>query len=251
MAVIRTLSVLVVVLSALAASVSALSYEKLHLIDWVQGPTATHYVFRSDEPVSKNPYTFQYDQLVGYMAQRAKNASAPWHDATPFVFDWCTLNFLKAEERDDITAERNFFDKNKTLGEFHNWVIIGNLLDPNNMEASQVQSSMDEYIDYDPDQLVKRIGAIRSRLESATNDTSTRSQVTLIHCEGGDDRTGEVSAAYVMQYKNYTLKQALQWDDSIAHRNIEFMSRNGAMWYCWYLTYRLGYTNLNCADAGQ
>lgn len=231
-----------------AAAVRALSYEKVHLIDWVVGPTSTHYFFRSDEPVSHPSEVFEYDTLVSYMAQRAKNASAPWPDPQPYIFDICTLNFLKTEERDDITSERNFFAANATLGEFHNWVLIGNLLDPNNMSPAQVQGDMGEYIDFDADQLVKRIGAVRQQLEAARTDTSTRSHVTMVHCEGGDDRTGEFSAAYVMQYKNYTLAQALKWDDTIARRDIEFMSRNGAAWYCWYLTYKLGYTTVDCAN---
>ena len=237
-----------VLLALAVATVSALSFEKVHLIDWVEGPTSTHYFFRSDEPVSKDPYRFEYNTLVEYMGTRAKNASAPWTDPTPYVFDICTLNFLKHVEREDIDHERSFFESNTTLGEFHNWVIMGNILDPNNMAVSKVQADMQEYIDFDPDQLVKRIGAVRSKLEEAHTDTSRRSHVTLVHCEGGDDRTGEFSAAYVMQYKNYTMKQALTWDDSIAHRNIEFMSRNGALWYCWYLTYKLGYTNLDCSN---
>lgn len=232
----------------LVASVAALSFEKVHLIDYIQGPTSTHYFYRSDEPVHKDPYFFEYAKLVEYMGTRALNASAPWPDHMPWIFDICTLNFLKHVEREDMEHEKSFFAANASLGVYHNWVLIGNLIDPNTMSASKRRDSMATYKALDPDQLVHRIAAVRANLEQARTDTGNQSRVTMVHCEGGDDRTGEFSAAYVMQYKNYTMKQALTWDDGIAGRSIAWASRNGALWYCWYLTYELGYTNLACDD---
>ena len=68
----------------------------------------------------------------------------------------------------------------------------------------------------------------------------------LIHCEGGSDRTGEVSGAYAMHYLNYTGPQANDWDTEVAERKIHWNSMNGLRWYCYYLTEIKSYSNLNC-----
>ena len=97
--------------------------------------------------------------------------------------------------------------------------------------------------------------------------------------QAGEDRTGELSGSYYMQYLNMTMAQALyvcwplssvrfhlffrdllpfipplpsassalvsQIDNHIEKRDIHFASANGVYWYCLYLREALGYS-LTC-----
>ncbi len=66
--------------------------------------------------------------------------------------------------------------------------------------------------------------------------TSTyRNTVLYIHCEAGEDRTGEVSGSYYMTYLNMTFDQALAIDNGNTNRDIRCMSARELIWYCFYL----------------
>lgn len=64
------------------------------------------------------------------------------------------------------------------------------------------------------------------------NDTGNGvSAVLYVHCEAGEDRTGEVSGAYYMQYLRWTFLDALSYDDHIEARNIQPESMHALQWY--------------------
>ena len=76
----------------------------------------------------------------------------------------------------------------------------------------------------------------------------TTPTLIFFHCEAGADRTGQVAASYMMQYHGFTAKQAFEWDNEVAGRNIAQMSQNGMLFYCWWLTYQQGFKNLDCMN---
>ena len=92
------------------------------------------------------------------------------------------------------------------------------------------------------DQLPLRITQLHEWLHSNV----TVPTVYFFHCEAGSDRTGEIAGSYVMKYKNITAPQAYAWDNEIAMRNIVVWSKNSMIYFCWWLTYELGYSNLGC-----
>ena len=50
----------------------------------------------------------------------------------------------------------------------------------------------------------------------------------------------------MMTYKNFTVQQAYDWDTEVAERNIQVMSKNGLLFYCYWLEQTLGYSGLGC-----
>lgn len=237
--------------------VHGLSLHKTHLIDHVSFPETgyVNYLFRSDEPVLKKNYSFEYSKLMDFFTLRASQQNVSFNASDVFTTDICTLNNLTFNEAFDIEAENKFFDTNPQLGSVLNWMLVGNLLDPNNLSEKERKSLIPDYVSKDPDQLVYRLEHVREWLttdpsKARPSPTQGKNWVFFVHCEAGSDRTGEFSAGYVMRHMNYTLAQALSWDAKIAKRPIEWLSRNAVLWYCWYLTYDRQFTHLNCTDLG-
>ena len=83
------------------------------------------------------------------------------------------------------------------------------------------------------DELPKRMGALRSLLETADNGGGN--VVVYGHCEAGCDRTGEFMAAYYMQYKNMTVQEAWEHDTSDCGREPYHPNEFAIGWYCEYL----------------
>ena len=67
----------------------------------------------------------------------------------------------------------------------------------------------------------------------------------FVHCTAGEDRTGEISGAYYMQYLNMSFHQALEIDNTNENRDIRCMSANELMWYCYYLQVALKMPNID------
>ncbi len=56
-----------------------------------------------------------------------------------------------------------------------------------------------------------------------------------IHCEAGEDRTGEVSGSYYMKHLGWSFEKALEVDNSNENRDIRCASAKALMWYCFNL----------------
>ena len=121
-------------------------------------------------------------------------------------------------------------------------MILGNTIDPNSLLEKDRRDQV-HALNSSLDQLPLRITQIHEWVHSNV----TVPTIYFFHCEAGADRTGEIAGSYVMQYKNLTAKQAYDWDNVIASRNIEEWSKNAILYYCWWLTYELGYSSyLGC-----
>lgn len=74
--------------------------------------------------------------------------------------------------------------------------------------------------------------------------------LTLLLLQAGEDRTGELSGAYYITYKNMSFAAALTLDDSINPdengRSISCLARNGFQWYCLHLLYTGAYNLDEC-----
>lgn len=106
----------------------------------------------------------------------------------------------------------------------------------------------------DNDATVKLPSFVDSLRAMLVNTTFPKAAVIVVHCEGGEDRTGEVSAAYYMRYLQWSFSRALQCkytsayvrhvfiltaacavDNHIESRNIACNNANEAAWYCYHL----------------
>ena len=82
------------------------------------------------------------------------------------------------------------------------------------------------------DKLPRRV----SSLAKALAEQYEKPRVFYFHCMAGTDRTGEFAASWKMRFDGWSAQKALDWDDTIHGRPILQMSRNEALWFCWYLT---------------
>jgi len=96
-----------------------------------------------------------------------------------------------------------------------------------------------------PDQLPIKMELINSLMH--TRGPNGRPLLMYVHCEAGEDRTGEFSGSYYVKWLGWTYKQALDYDDHIESRNIMTVSKNAFQWYCYYLYYVEKQTHLVCS----
>ena len=217
---------------------AGLSYERYQLIDYMSHGDHANYLFRCNEPIVNN--TFQYDEIMNYTATRLQEHNLTLSENT-YVVD---VNLLEDvfDEHGQIEIEKKFFENNPTLGRVDRHSIVGNLINPSLFPEWMLKLALKVYEHFNWDELPKFVPRLRHHLLTQ-ND---KSHVYFIHCESGSDRTGEVAAAYEMMYMNYTGPQANKQNIGIAGRYLRIMSVNGMRWWCWWLTYEKGYTDLDC-----
>eukprot|EP00026_Physarum_polycephalum_P017198 Phypoly_transcript_18346.p1 GENE.Phypoly_transcript_18346~~Phypoly_transcript_18346.p1 ORF type:complete len:249 (+),score=36.42 Phypoly_transcript_18346:37-747(+) len=206
--------------------------KKVNLID----RAGINWLFRGNEP-KNSTNMFVYSELVSTMQQVALSQA---NTSLPSSFYLLDLSFESYEEEDKI-IERAFFAENPHLGNFTDWVIIGDFTGPNEYPASVVKQRAMTLELWQLDKLPSRVVTLRNILNSpGPNNIPV---VIYIHCEAGSDRTGEVSGAYYLTYLNFpSFEAAITLDNKIAGRPIRNASANALQWYCYYLQYAKNYT---------
>uniref|UniRef100_A0A7S3D264 Tyrosine specific protein phosphatases domain-containing protein n=1 Tax=Palpitomonas bilix TaxID=652834 RepID=A0A7S3D264_9EUKA len=206
--------------------------ERTHLIDIV----GKNFFFRGNNPL--NATSFVYDEVVSDFKKMAlKEGGVELPDDIYFV-DISLLNIIT--ERSDIEMEKNFFESNPTKGEFVNYPMVGQLVNPNSYPKSMMEYMAKHLDDWQIDRAPTRIDYIRSRLEQQGD----RPVALYVHCEAGTDRTGELAGDYMLEYwpapYNQNIEAVLDYADHIQSRDIEVYSKHGIEWYCNYLKFGKG-----------
>ena len=219
-----------------------LSYHKVRLLEYNEAGAGT-WLFRTNLPAVNG--SFAYDTLVSYMQQRSIEANVSFPNITTQGVKLVDISLLSVNSYSDIQIEKDFFEGNPDKGIFYNWPIVGSLVSPNWLsEAERIKevAALNSSIDNLPSLIPKIRNAVLSDVPPS------KPTMIFFHCEAGSDRTGQVAGSYMMQYHGYTAKQAYEWDNEVAQRQIASMSQNGLLFYCWWLTYQQGYKNLDCMN---
>lgn len=74
-----------------------------------------------------------------------------------------------------------------------------------------------------------------SQLKNLVDYDYGEDAVIYMHCNAGKDRTGEATACYLMQYKGYSYREAMTFNQRIARRKLRLMSINAIRWNAYYL----------------
>jgi len=211
--------------------------KKVNLID----RAGINWLFRGNEP-KNSTNNFIYQELIATMQQVALTQA---NTSLPASFYLMDLSFENIDEFEDIVIEKAFFAENPKLGNFTDWVIVGDLTGPDAFPPSLIKQRAMTLGQWQLDDLPNKVTKLRTILDSP--GPNGLPVVIYIHCEAGSDRTGEVSGSYYLQYKNFpSFAAALELDNEIAGRPIRNMSANALQWYCYYLLYAQNYTTLNC-----
>lgn len=152
-------------------SSATLDPSRVRLIDY--SPESNNFLFRSNEPLSKNT-TFAYTELMVLMrAVAQKNNLTIPSDA--FLVDVNLLNGITEEKY--IKKEKDFFAKNKDKGKFLSRPIFGSLVNPQKI-ASAIRKEMALTLeDWSVDKLPRLMGELRSMILTK----SKRSTVVFVH----------------------------------------------------------------------
>eukprot|EP00118_Oscarella_pearsei_P017023 m.167312 g.167312 ORF g.167312 m.167312 type:complete len:263 (+) comp38929_c1_seq8:251-1039(+) len=209
----------------------------LYIDRTASGSGLTNFLFRGNMPI--NGSEFAYEELVVTLR---KIAEAQQNLTLPEKFVLTDLSYLNPLEFKDENIERKFFESNPIKGTFVNWIIVGNLLSPQGMDAKDIKDRASDLSAWQIDDLPRRMTDLRTLLY--TNHSLPN--VIYTHCEAGTDRTGEMSGAYYMKYLNMTFQQAMYVNNHVQNRLIYKVSGNALQWYCYYLQYKEGRQGLNC-----
>ncbi len=194
-------------------------HELLCLLDQQQNL----FLFRGNLPEKKK--AFEHDALVS--AIKAYIAKEGGHIQDNFkIMDLSFLNNL--QEHEAIEIEKDWFTIHPETGCFWLHPLYGALINPLDLDT-KVRDAIAR--DHDTDGLKTLMAHLGKIIQAPCSSDF----VLYMHCRAGKDRTGEASACYLMQYKGYSYKQAIQFDEEIAKRKLSFLSMNAIRWYAFYL----------------
>lgn len=184
--------------------------------------------------------SFAYDTLVAYMSKRALQEAGA---ALPTDFYLHDIDFDNIFEEEHIAVEQAWYKAHPEAGAFTNWVLIGSLLPPQYVNASERARLVANTTElYYVDQLPTRLSTVRNWLATQYD----KPHVMFWHCEAGCDRTGEMSAAYYMTYQGYNVTGAFAKDTVDCGRPPNYFSAGAIEWYCLWLEAHHGADLGNC-----
>ena len=142
------------------------------------------------------------------------------------IMDISFLNELF--DREKIEMESSWFKAHPETGCFSLHSLYGAIEDPlTQTSAERIAKAKESDID--------GLKPLVAALHKYVSEGCEKDFVIYIHCAAGKDRTGEASASYLMQYRNYSYQDAIALDEVIAKRKLNPWSVNAIRWYAFYL----------------
>ncbi len=194
--------------------------DRVVLVDSKNG----NYLFRGNNPVVEKNDTsfFAYEELTSHFNKELKKNNHP----TLSDYHLVDISLLDLDQIRAILDEKNFFEKNPNLGEFHNFSLLSLYLPMQYFPASNsvlpfVKSNYENWLSAELNKIHQQLSA-----------NSDKPIVIYVHCDAGRDRTGMLIAAYKMKFKNTSLEQARQENIAEVNRNTRPIYNNGLRSYC-------------------
>jgi hypothetical protein len=181
------------------------------------------FFFRGNLPENKEG--FCYDDLVNTIKKYLSNYNVSISDNFK-IMDLSFLDYF--EESKKIEIEKEWFRQHSDKGCFWLNSLYGAWVNPVDL-PERIRDFILCHHDIDG------LKTLMSDLKKIIDSPCSLDFVIYIHCSAGKDRTGEASACYLMQNKNYSYKDAIALDKQIAKRDLSSLSMNGIRWYAFYL----------------
>lgn len=196
----------------------------LHILDYKKTEGKKVFLIRGNIPIINEK--FCYDLLKSFIkdliVQRGLSITND--------FKIIDVSFLSSSlEEKEIQIEKNWFLQNPETGIFIHRPIHGTSINPLAIEEPFHNLLANKNID-GLRELIYSLKEIMYISLYPCQDT-----VIYIHCTAGKDRTGEVSAAYLMENKNLSYIEAIELNRQIAGRNLYINQANAICWYALYL----------------
>lgn len=212
-----------------------LNDKRISLIDIV----GENYIFRGSNPlITKNRIqVFAYEELTSYLdnylsKQGRKNLSNGY-----YLID---ISLLDLDEYYIIEEEKRFFSQNPKKGMTKNI----STLSPNLLLAGLDDSNfiMKKFSDHYSKQVTK----ILNQIHDPALQQGDKPTVIYIHCDGGRDRTGLITAGYRLLFKDIGLSEARLKNVQEVGRDSESFYYRAIGSYCLYVKNNYGKPDEYC-----
>ncbi|KAI9026974.1 hypothetical protein DFJ74DRAFT_704398 [Hyaloraphidium curvatum] len=212
------------------APLSTFLPSRLRLLDSrTGGNEPPKFLFRGNGPFlpenasdPESPLRFAYDELVAAMREVAAGNGT---EMPPRLYLHVFTLLDPVMEKTGVDLERDFFDEEREKGEMVNWPLIGDVDLPSKLPEAERRRRAAALESWQPDRLVERTATMRSlflagvpkfylidseAMEDLPEGAPHAAFVAFFHCNHGQDRTGELAAAYRIRYFNSTAEAELE-----------------------------------------
>lgn len=197
----------------------------LHILDYNEKEEEKVFLVRGNIPIIGGK--FCYDLLKNKIKEVIIQSGVSIRDNFKIV-DVSLLGY-SAEDQKFLQIEKDWFSHNPDTGLFIHKPILGISTNVLSIEPSFHKLLANTNID-GLRELIYTLKEIMHISLYPGEDT-----VIYIHCTAGKDRTGEVSAAYLMQNKNLSYIQVTELNREIAGRDVYIKQANAICLYALYL----------------
>ncbi|KAL0483018.1 imidazoleglycerol-phosphate dehydratase [Acrasis kona] len=219
----------------LHASIEPLRYDRVFLVDKINNT----YLFRGNMPTHANG-TFAEELLKHYLRKAALEKSGVELPEEYELIDITLLNPSLADEIDGLNVERAFFKQNPNKGKLIHYPFVGDNNNPKNITDPQERYKLSITLpSWQKDLLYFRLRFLHNQMKTASKST-----VFYFHCGHGQDRTGELSATYEMQFMNKSYNTVMDFNIKLGMDVPENI--NAVDWYCEYLQNGKSYKTTKC-----
>jgi len=198
----------------------------VHLLDQEKNS----YLFRGSLPLfnSDKEAKFAYKELIE-TCERCLGHSLPPNIELNII---CLLNPIY--ESKEIKEGKKFFKHHPSRGLFIHLPIYGSLINPNWLSQEKIY-----YLVHKHPCPLNHLTHIVYQLHDLLHNNvhANRGRLTYVHCRAGHDRTGLISAAYLMQCKNASFEEVKNINTQISKKTMQAWSYNEMSWYAYYLKY--------------
>ncbi|HJW95183.1 MAG TPA: hypothetical protein VJ901_16320 [Thermoanaerobaculia bacterium] len=234
---------------AIQATAQSSNQFNVHYLDSVNG----NFLFRGAMPIANG--ALDYKDLVANL-QAVANAHKPKVTLPKsfYIADISLVQLQNSGDTNELQTEYAYWAGNKNQGRFVYWETDGYVIDPScpQLFAPAAPKGYRDYLartadTWLPDKLTARIDQLHAWLMNGMPNETKLPVVLFVHCDGGCDRTGEVSGAYAMKYLKQSWHQinTMNFGDCGGHA---FGCGNfiTAHWYCFWLQETTGRKDLGC-----
>lgn len=143
-------------------------------------------------------------------------------------------------------SEIVFFDKNPEKGRFVPWFTYGELINATTNHIRENSSVLERLSRTYPSWGTANIPMRMKELRAMLFTDYGKPTVIVGHCDCGCDRTGELFGSYYLKYQGYSWEAVNKLNTIIAERPETCHTYMALQWYCLYLEYFEGNSQLNC-----
>lgn len=227
--------ILILVFFLIQKKSKELSSNRIALIDSVND----NYIFRGDNPfiIQNGKKVFSYDELTTDF----NNILHQQNHILPNSYYLIDVSLLDLDEYSDIRKEQQFFTKNPQRGMFIN---------VSTLSPSLLFSQYPSYSNFITKAVTRNYniwltGFLKQIYELASQKTD-QPIVIYIHCDGGRDRTGFITASYRLLFNDTNISKArLQNVEEVGRNSREIYDR-ALHSYCLYLKQTMGKDDNYC-----